>query len=437
MSNPAQQNAAASVWKAETKFQLANERTLIAWLRVASTMGIGGLLAGLAHASAAWLEFWRVFGIAQAAAAVLVAAYAYKQHRHRSKLVAKRHHGNFDEAYGPGLVALAVAAGLTCDLGSLVHQSFAPAVGCAVLPLPLVLNASGPFLYITFHGTDSHLHSCASGVGGVHRFSLDGDYAGPATDQAAARMYHPRGLVHINGNLVVTESRDVDSSLSVFGRCSPSSPVRAFLGHIRPPDALKGRFEHPYGITASDETNLDVSAQNGGAVVGIDMLSAHMTLRRQVAPARKAGSRKSGALRGITITPDGCEHVADKHASLLHHFCPDKPPAATKVPNPISVLYDIGSSALFVSSLGDEKRGVSPAVYAFSFDNGNSTLLRMYVAHIMHHPTGLLVHRSELIVIEQTQRAVVVFDLASAAFLRVAISALPDAPEALLLSNDC
>ena len=38
------------VWRADAKMNLANERTLIAWVRVGSTFGAGAVIASHTHA---------------------------------------------------------------------------------------------------------------------------------------------------------------------------------------------------------------------------------------------------------------------------------------------------------------------------------------------------------------------------------------------------
>ena len=44
------------------------------------------------------------------------------------------------------------------------------------------------------------------GVSGVHRFTLSGAYAGPATNQRDALVHMPRGMTATTGLLVVVSS---------------------------------------------------------------------------------------------------------------------------------------------------------------------------------------------------------------------------------------
>ena len=78
--------------------------------------------------------------------------------------------------------------GLALDLFQIARE---PLVGCIDLPLPIHQDLGPPFFYITFHGTSNVRHGCGSGVGGVHRFSMDGRYTGSVVDQEQGKVLHP------------------------------------------------------------------------------------------------------------------------------------------------------------------------------------------------------------------------------------------------------
>ena len=52
----------------------------------------------------------------------------------------------------------------------------------------------------------------------MHRFTLDGGYAGPATNQRDALVHMPRGMAASSGLLVVADSWAGDSSIAFFGK---------------------------------------------------------------------------------------------------------------------------------------------------------------------------------------------------------------------------
>ena len=51
----------------------------------------------------------------------------------------------------------------------------------------------------------------------MHRFTLSGAYAGPATNQRDALVHMPRGMAASSGLLVVADSWAGDSSVAFFG----------------------------------------------------------------------------------------------------------------------------------------------------------------------------------------------------------------------------
>ena len=149
--NPKQ---AATVWKAEAKFLMANERTMIAWLRIAATIGVGALVGAMASNSKSVIH--TSFHGAQVVIATLISAYALAMYRRRVAQVRARHMGTFDEPFAPAIVALILATGIGMHLTYLVRQ---PTVGCLELPLPMWRNATPPYLYVSFHGASNLRHS--------------------------------------------------------------------------------------------------------------------------------------------------------------------------------------------------------------------------------------------------------------------------------------
>ena len=346
---PLSDKARASVWKAESKFFMANERTLIAWLRLATTIGVGAFLGYIASDGKPGSQSHGWGGVKLAVGA-LIPVYALVMYHRRIALVRARHMGTFEEKFGPAAVAFVIAVSLVLDLGYLLRQ---PAVGCLELPVPVFRNATPPYLYVSFHGTSHPRLGCDDGIGGLHRFTLQGHYAGPATDQLAAQMLQPRGMVRQDGLLFVADSWIGDSSVVVYGPCAGTS-ARTYLGRIRPDGAIAAAFGHPYGLASEgDGKELRLSAQNGGAIIAIDPQSNAMHVEHQV--ERLPGKRpadKSGPLRGLAIDSRGCQHVADKRADKVWHYCPDAAPSGTHVTKPISLFFEPTASRLYVSSLG-------------------------------------------------------------------------------------
>ena len=55
----------------------------------------------------------------------------------------------------------------------------------------------------------------------------------------------------------------------------------------------------------------------------------------------------------------------------------------------------------------------------------------------MLHPTGMLVHKRMLYVLDQSMNGLLKFDAISTAYESTVLADLPDAPEAILLVPDC
>jgi uncharacterized membrane protein YidH (DUF202 family) len=212
-----------AVWKAETKFCLANERTLIAWLRIATTLGVGSFL-GLSVGKGRFKGQGVVYGVSQLMVAALIVLYAFAQFHRRAWLVRSRHMQTFDEWIGPGVVSFTVAFALAFEITKLVRE---PAVGCPLLPLPLHHGLVPPFIYITFHGSSNLRHGCDKGVAGVHRFGLGGEYGGSVVDPfMSGQVYSPRGMARLSGLLFVAESAMSDP------RCAKATPNRGHASRL-------------------------------------------------------------------------------------------------------------------------------------------------------------------------------------------------------------
>ena len=313
---------------------------------------------------------------------------------------------------------------------------------CPYLPgLEHTPNALPPFFYVTFHGsTNPRKAMCnpAHGVSGVHRFTLSGAYAGPATNQRYALVHMPRGMTATTGLLVVADSYAEDSSLVFFGACI-NAGLRPYLGRIRPTTkAQRNSFQHPYSVVnaPNDPGRLLVSSQDGGAILSVDIISGEMSVERQVSRVRVGkGSQQSGPLRGLAIDSHGCEHVADRHADAVWHYCKDNAVTMTKLSKPVGLYVD--GALLYVGSFDK----VLPAVYALDLlappgPKGKS-VVRVYQHPTLLHPTGMLVHRGMLYVLEQTSSGMLKFNVNSTDFVSTVLSNLPDKPEGLMLVDEC
>jgi uncharacterized membrane protein YidH (DUF202 family) len=94
------------VWKAHMKMALANERTLIAWLRVGATYGAGAVVA--TALSKEMVNDDRGFTLTvQALLGLLVVAWGTAQFVRRGRLLAQRWHGSYESCWGPAIFTLA------------------------------------------------------------------------------------------------------------------------------------------------------------------------------------------------------------------------------------------------------------------------------------------------------------------------------------------
>ena len=200
---------------------------------------------------------------------------------------------------------------------------------------------------------------------------------------------------------------------------------------------MAAAFAHPYGVVATGDT-VRVSAQNGGAVVNLNMSSGAMEVAHVV--SHKASVLRSGPLRGIALDARGCEHVADKRANTVLHYCPADGPLTgmTPVTAPVGLTVDPDTDLLYCGSLDKEAHVVALDLGGLRAGGGGAPLARrrVFTHPQLLHPAGLVVWDGTLFVLEQHSRALMAFDARNGRYLGERIHALPDVPEALLVS-DC
>ena len=184
-------------WCASAKLNMANERTLLSWVRLSATLAAGGFFTKLLHhgqsASAPVAA-----GAVQLVASGLLVFMGIALFLWRANLLANRHRGSYSSRCGSLLAVGTIGAALATALRSLVAiEMHVHSDACARLDLPLLDFAPPPFLYISFHGASNPLRApCADGrgVNGIHRFTLGGGYAGPATDEREISLRFARGM---------------------------------------------------------------------------------------------------------------------------------------------------------------------------------------------------------------------------------------------------
>ena len=92
---------------------------------------------------------------------------------------------------------------------------------------------------------------------------------------------------------------------------------------------------------------------------------------------------------------------------------------------------------LYVGSFDKQQ----PAVYALDLLASPGPKGKRVVRTFRHpsllHPTGMLVHRGMLYVLEQTSAGMLKFHATSTEFVSTVLSNLPDAPEGILLVDEC
>ena len=94
------------VWKAHMKMALANERTLIAWVRVGATYGAGAVVATALTKEVVNDDHGFTL-TAQALLGLLVVAWGTVQFVRRNKLLAARWHGSYESSWGPAVFTIA------------------------------------------------------------------------------------------------------------------------------------------------------------------------------------------------------------------------------------------------------------------------------------------------------------------------------------------
>ena len=425
---------------AHTRLSLANERTLLSWCKLTCIFASGGFLTHALTGLRPERDMEHlVQALGQLSLAGLVCITGLTLYHRRRGLFEKKHMGSYSSTESITMVAIGIFATLAITLLRAVHQEAEYASSsCLQLRDFQLTDALPPYFYITFHGPPDALAGMCRGTGAVQRFSVNtGAYVGPATDQRAALVRSPRGLVLHNGVLVVVDAGEGAeySSLAVFGDCA-GRDVRPYMGKVRPrgrPE-LADAFAHPYGIALAADGTFRVTAQNGGALLAVDIenLTSPVTLLEQIAD-RPTDLDQSGALRGLAIDDVGCNHVAEKHANKVWHLCPDAKPEWTKVSNPIGLTAHGG--ALFVSSFDDK----TPGVLKFEKHKGDTafTQTMFYVHKRLKHPTGMVVHRGMLYVLEQVHKQLLFFDVECGTYNGTLISQLPDLPEAIAIIPEC
>ena len=462
---------------AHTRLHLANERTLLSWIKLGCIFTAGGFLTRVAipkdidlHSpDAPWEAKAQQFS--QLCLGMIVICVGLSLFVRRRKMFADKWMGSYGfprslrVAVGGIFVTLFVTL-----LQALSKEAEYNSADCLRLKTEAnVESAPPPYLYVSFHGTNTPLADLCTGVGAVQRFSLSGAYAGPATDQRAALVHSPRGLILHNELLILADAGEGASlhkpSLAIFGDCA-GRDKRPFLGRVRAPDPqTELAFTHPYGLAAGKNGVIQASAQNGGALLAVALSNrtAPISVVEQLEPPVSADHIHSGPLRGLAIDDDGCSHIADKHAGRVAHVCPGSPTRFTSVDKPVGVFAD--GRLLYVGSFVDVEKEAAKegkatkgeakeeakegtggdsearsAVHVFkrsAAPDSPYTLVRSITHKKLVHPAGLLTHDGVLYVLEQTHRALLSFDPATGNFNGVLVEHLPDAPEGLVLAPGC
>ena len=158
---------------------LANERTLMAWLRLASTLGLGAFVVGvLNHVSSRAVP--GSFSLVQAVVAVLIASLATARFYQRDSMLKQRHMGDaFGDRLLPALAGAMILIIVGFNVSSIAMRWWEwqfRAQHCSSLPgYSLNLLAPTPHVYISFHGSSTPAENICHperGVSGIHKFSL-------------------------------------------------------------------------------------------------------------------------------------------------------------------------------------------------------------------------------------------------------------------------
>ena len=93
---------------AEIKLHMTNERTLIAWVRLAATLGVSAILLRTFARPASSAKLPKELAPAQGAAAVLIAVLALSLYRRRARLIREREHVSFFASWPPAIAGVTV-----------------------------------------------------------------------------------------------------------------------------------------------------------------------------------------------------------------------------------------------------------------------------------------------------------------------------------------
>ena len=291
---------------AHTRLHLANERTLLAWTKLACILASGGFLTQALVPSPCRYEIDAAGRLAKSAAthffqgahlllACVVLALGLRIFFRRRALLDAQWLGSYSAPLSPCVAIIGVLVTLGCTVvHALATEIKYHSADCMRLTDRVAMDLPPPYLYISFHGLPNPLCNLCSGEGAVHRFTLTGAYVGPATDQRAALVHAPRMMVLHKELLILADAGEGAAfhrpALAVFGDCSafPNLGPRPFLGRITASDlTTEAHFMHPYGLASSrDGAILRVSAQNGGALLNVDLanVSCPITVAAQLEP---------------------------------------------------------------------------------------------------------------------------------------------------------
>merc|ERR1711871_325941 len=204
------------------------------------------------------------------------------------------------------------------------------AFACLALDVP-VSQFDNKILYVTFHGDENcrdangteykcGMNDClgrdgqplTSGRDNVIAYKEDGTNLGPVLDldSRTGRLDQLRGVLEVDGKLVVLNSNKDASRVLLFGnvsRVADGSHRRAFEKNITA--SVEPNLNHPYGLAIDGTGTIFVSNQNSGCVQRIMQCSAqqefacHFDARCFVLQPSKVASthKQDTGLRGVAI----------------------------------------------------------------------------------------------------------------------------------------
>jgi uncharacterized membrane protein YidH (DUF202 family) len=158
---------------------LANERTLMAWLRLAATLGLGAFLVGVLN-KVSTHAMPGAFGLGQSLVAILIGCVATMRFYQRDILLKQRHMGDaFGDWLLPSLAGVTilfiVGFNVTGILTRWWEWQFQAQNCLALTGWQQVPRAPQPHVYISMHGSGSPAENICHpelGVSGIHKFSL-------------------------------------------------------------------------------------------------------------------------------------------------------------------------------------------------------------------------------------------------------------------------